>query len=120
MLDGILPNIMLSAVRANQVIVVNELIKFSKELLGAHNNEGYNIFHALSYNYSNRMAATLIANLSKETRSKLLNEVDLYGCCPLDYAIKFNCRDCINTLVTAGAKYPETNLNQNVVSDILK
>ena len=102
-MSDLLPNIIISAVKYHHIYVVAELLRFNQELVYSKNHENYSLFHAVSYNYSNKMFALLVTASEKSKRQSLINEPDIYAYTPLNYAIKFNQPYCIDALLAAGA-----------------
>ena len=119
-MNDILPNIIISAVRYHHFFVVTELLRFDQDLVYSKNHEDYSLFHAVSYKYSNKMFALLITASEKSRRLSLINEPDVYGYSPLNYAIKFNQPHCIDALLAAGATQPQSGQKAPIEADILE
>lgn len=120
-LDSILPYFTLDAIKKNKVMVIEELVKYDKNLLGSISYEGFTLFHAIPMNYHKKILNMLSSKIEeKKQMLTLLNQRTVYGLSPLDYAIKLKNGPAIEDLIRLGALYDQENMNSCTVADILE
>lgn len=120
-LDTLLYYIMIDAVKWNRVMLIEELIKYDKNLCSGETYEGFTIFHGLAINYHKKVLSLLVNKPEvKELLTTHINKKNCYGYAPLDYGIKLRCSALIEDLIRFGAIYDAENISTKTSADILE
>jgi len=105
-LSALCKPIVLASSKANKLHYIDELKQYDDKILETSLPENSNIFHSAVFNFSEKTVDYIVSNLSPESVTKLINQKDIYGLTPLDYAIISENVQAVECLRKNGAVYP--------------
>lgn len=119
LIEGITPTLLNAAAKYNNIMVIDELIRFNPECSRARLYDDSNIFHSAVFQYSQKALDFIVSYITSTSLQELVNEKDTYGWTPLHYAIKTKLPEAIDGLKKCGAVYPSED-HLEVVADLLE